>query len=280
MSTRTSPAPTSTGPVRPPFERILCGVAGTDADRGAVRQAAALAGRGGRIEVVAVAGTTGAEATSRAALERGAARSALRRAWDLARDHGVMADTRCVEGAPARARLLEEAAGHDLLVVGARGLGRAAGILLGSTATMALHRAPCPVLIARDGDDDDGPRFLDGILMADDGSDSACDAARAAVAIAAATGARLFIAAPTVMTGRERHLLAEHLTAAVEAGLPEPVVLDVQGPAPHAITALARDVEASLIVVGSRCRRGIRAIGSVSERVAHMASCSVLVTRH
>ena len=32
--------------------------------------------------------------------------------------------------------------------------GAAAGIVLGSTATMALHRAPCPVLIARDGGTD------------------------------------------------------------------------------------------------------------------------------
>jgi nucleotide-binding universal stress UspA family protein len=278
MSTRTSAAPTPTGPVRPPFERILCGVAGTDADREAVHQAAALAGRGGRIDVVAVAQRPGAQATSRAVLERGAARKALRRAWDRARDNGVKAHTRCIEGAPARARLLDEALGHDLLVVGARGMGRAAGIFLGSTATMALHRAPCPVLIARDGEVE--RTFPDGILLADDGSDSAVDAARAAVAIAAATGARLFVAAPTVMTGRERHLLSDHLAEAVEAGLPEPVVLDVQGPAPHAIAALARDVEASLIVVGSRCQRGIRAIGSVSERVAHMAPCSVLVIRH
>ena len=278
MNTRTSAAPTPTAPVRPPFAAILCGVAGTGADREAVHQAAMLAGRGGTMEIVAVAAQPGAQATSRAALGPGAARKALRRAWDLARDRGVKARVRCVEGAPARARLLDEAVGHDLLVVGARGLGRAAGILLGSTATMALHRAPCPVLIARDGGADRA--FPACILLADDGSESARAAARAAVAVAAATGARLFVAAPTVMTARERHLLDEHLAAAVDAGLPEPVVLDVQGPAPQAIAALAREVDASMIVLGSRCRRGIRAIGSVSERVAHIAPCSVLVCRH
>jgi len=36
---------------------------------------------------------------------------------------------------------------------------------------------------------------------------------------------------------------------------------------------------ADLIVVGSRGVRGIRALGSISERLAHEASCSVLVVR-
>ncbi len=37
--------------------------------------------------------------------------------------------------------------------------------------------------------------------------------------------------------------------------------------------------EADLVVVGSRGLRGIRALGSVSERVAHEALCPVLVVR-
>ena len=36
---------------------------------------------------------------------------------------------------------------------------------------------------------------------------------------------------------------------------------------------------ADLLVVGSRGLHGPRALGSVSERVAHKATCSVLVTR-
>jgi nucleotide-binding universal stress UspA family protein len=36
---------------------------------------------------------------------------------------------------------------------------------------------------------------------------------------------------------------------------------------------------ADLIVVGSRGLRGLKALGSVSERIAHQASCSVLVVR-
>jgi nucleotide-binding universal stress UspA family protein len=37
---------------------------------------------------------------------------------------------------------------------------------------------------------------------------------------------------------------------------------------------------ADLLVVGSRGLHGVRALGSVSERVAHQATCSVLVARH
>jgi nucleotide-binding universal stress UspA family protein len=37
--------------------------------------------------------------------------------------------------------------------------------------------------------------------------------------------------------------------------------------------------EADLLVVGSRGLHGIKALGSVSERVAHEARCSVLVVR-
>jgi nucleotide-binding universal stress UspA family protein len=37
--------------------------------------------------------------------------------------------------------------------------------------------------------------------------------------------------------------------------------------------------DADLLVVGSRGLDGFRALGSVSERVAHEASCSVLVVR-
>ena len=36
---------------------------------------------------------------------------------------------------------------------------------------------------------------------------------------------------------------------------------------------------ADLIVVGSRGLKGLKALGSVGERIAHQASCSVLVVR-
>ena len=48
----------------------------------------------------------------------------------------------------------------------------------------------------------------------------------------------------------------------------------------HPVDALvAASQDADLLVVGSRGLRGLKAVGSVSERVAHDAASSVLVVR-
>jgi nucleotide-binding universal stress UspA family protein len=50
---------------------------------------------------------------------------------------------------PARA-LLDAAAGSDLVVVGARGIGGFKGLLLGSVSQQVAQHAPCPVVIVRE----------------------------------------------------------------------------------------------------------------------------------
>ena len=45
------------------------------------------------------------------------------------------------------------------------------------------------------------------------------------------------------------------------------------------IVETAAREDASLVVIGSRRVGGVRALGSVSERVVHEAPCSVLVVR-
>ena len=42
---------------------------------------------------------------------------------------------------------------------------------------------------------------------------------------------------------------------------------------------VASAADADLLVVGSRGLRGLKSLGSVSERVAHQARCSVLIVR-
>jgi len=55
-----------------------------------------------------------------------------------------------VEGHPAPA-LIKESKGADLLVVGSRGHGEFAGMLLGSVSEHCVANAHCPVLVLRDG---------------------------------------------------------------------------------------------------------------------------------
>jgi nucleotide-binding universal stress UspA family protein len=58
----------------------------------------------------------------------------------------VEVERRVVEG-PAAAVLIEESLRADLLVVGSRGLGGFAGLMLGSVSQQCAHHARCPVVI-------------------------------------------------------------------------------------------------------------------------------------
>jgi nucleotide-binding universal stress UspA family protein len=66
-----------------------------------------------------------------------------------------------VEGHPVPV-LLNAAQGASLLVVGSRGHGTYAGILLGSVSIHCVTLATCPVTVVRDGGQQDGgdPRLL------------------------------------------------------------------------------------------------------------------------
>jgi nucleotide-binding universal stress UspA family protein len=66
----------------------------------------------------------------------------------LAEHPGVEAVTRVIEGHPAPA-LIDAAEGALLLVVGSRGHGAFAGMLLGSVSEHCVSHAPCPVVVVR-----------------------------------------------------------------------------------------------------------------------------------
>jgi nucleotide-binding universal stress UspA family protein len=67
---------------------------------------------------------------------------------ETARAAGVAVESSVRHGQPADV-LIEAATGADLLVVGSRGHGGFAGLLLGSVSAQCAHHAPCPLVIVR-----------------------------------------------------------------------------------------------------------------------------------
>jgi nucleotide-binding universal stress UspA family protein len=63
-------------------------------------------------------------------------------------DPGMKVDTEVVEGSPAKA-LIDASEGADLLVVGTRGHGGFAGMLLGSVSQHVTAHAACTVAVVR-----------------------------------------------------------------------------------------------------------------------------------
>jgi nucleotide-binding universal stress UspA family protein len=81
--------------------------------------------------------------------------------------HQYRVDTRVIRGRPASSLLTEaEQMKPDLIVVGSRGHGPFASILLGSVSTELVDHAPCPVLVARRS-------TLERVVIGTDGSPSA-----------------------------------------------------------------------------------------------------------
>ena len=76
-------------------------------------------------------------------------RQALTSAAAAADATGLQVDPHIATGQPS-ATLIRFAGPQDLLVVGSRGRGGFAGLLLGSTSTQCAQHAPCPVVVVRD----------------------------------------------------------------------------------------------------------------------------------
>lgn len=258
------------------FARVVCGVDGTDESREAVGQVARLAPETSRVTLCSVWNTGASVAVGWSPpISRTASfpREELQAAVDATRPllpSALVVDTAVVEGPPGPMLLAEIGRREATLVaVGSHDHRRLSGILLGSVATQLLHDAPCSVLMARTPKAD---VFPGTVMVAADGSAESARAIEAAFAIAHRLGAEL---EAVVATGGGPVDVGAVRKALDRAGGGD-VPLREDGRAPvEALTSLGPD----LLVIGSRGLQGLRSLGSVSERVAHEAECSVLVVR-
>lgn len=255
-----------------PFPSILCGVEGDPASTEAVRQAIALAAPGAALHFIAV--FTSVRRLPQHSKED--LQESLKEAARLAREAGISASTELQSGRHALDVLLPASEHHDLLVLGSHNRSRAFGIMLGSTAGKAAHETQRPLLVAREPP---GPgKFPKNILIASDGSPGSWAPARAAARTAAAFNSRVEVVRAVDGSHPERHHVLEAQIAEIgEVTGEEPGLTEAAGHPTRGIIEAAKAKHSSLVVSGRRGLHGIRALGSVSERVVHRAPCSVLL---
>ena len=139
------------------FERILLAVDGSEHGYNAARMAADLARamKSERLRILVVyagippyLGEPNLQQAINARLND--AQEILKKAVEIVGDVPAEVHTELIEGDAAES-IIEVAKTRDssVIVMGSRGLGRLAGLVLGSTSQKVVGLAPCPVLIVR-----------------------------------------------------------------------------------------------------------------------------------
>lgn len=241
------------------FARILIYTNGTISGLDACRQAARLAGPDSEVEAATVVQLTPFHEVSqeRAAQVRlAAAKKILGPRSRTQRLYGLVVDQLLAEA---------ERLAATLLAIGAPEHRRIEEILFGGVAGELLHRAPCSVLIARPVPD--LAAFPHNLVVGIDGSEEAELAFGVAQLLASRRhGTFQGLIAYGDEEVEVNDVVQRHPRIEATEGTPVPALVEASACA-------------DLVVVGSRGLHGLRALGSVSERVAHEAHSSVLVVR-
>jgi nucleotide-binding universal stress UspA family protein len=252
--------------LRQPFARVLVGVDSSPESVEAARQAAVLVDPLGSLTLLSawsiLPSDAGISDEAEAALRQGWADEALAKVTD-ALGRQVAAQVTVRRGAAWRELITEaEAIAATLIVVGSHGRSRLRGIAAGSTTTEVVHKAPCSVLVARPAGGDFPRRIVVGV----DGSPESAVAYAVGAELAERFAATLWPVVAHGGVGVDKSAVARVVGPRHEDLPDEPV-----------LALVAASAEADLVVVGSRGLRGLKSLGSVSERVAHRARCSTLV---
>lgn len=217
---------------------------------------------------------------------------ALAKANEIAEQAGYRIKTVLEEG-EASSRIIDSADAHnrELIIMGRRGLSNLERVLIGSVTQRVIGQSHNDVVVVPEG----APLGWGKILVATDGSTHSRTAMDRAVRFATAYGgeikvvsvvdvpAELYGEAPNLVEklAKQAHKYAdEAATFANEHGVKASAQV-AEGTAYEVIPALAQELGAQVIVLGSHGRTGIRRllIGSVAEKIIGLASCPVLVAR-
>ncbi len=259
-----------------PFTDILCAVDGTHRSYAAVEQAAILAGPTGHLTMLAVTAVKGSGAYRSASIGPERAERIIERAGHLADVAGVPCTKQIDPAGPPAEVIVERAADHDLLAIGAPGTSWLGGRLVDGVAGVALT-IDKPLLAARSTPGGE-ERFPKHMLVASDGLDGSDELVELAIRLAGAHGATLAL---VHVEGAEEdaHPTRVHDQASsIATALPTSPAARIEVGSPvDAIVGAAAATDASLILMGTRRASGLAAIGSVSRRVLHDAHCSVLL---
>jgi nucleotide-binding universal stress UspA family protein len=245
------------------FSRILCATDGSHGAEAAVRQALRLAPSHSKVTVVSVAALAAAAHPEILGAISARAHDALRAAREIAGPRKI--ETLELKGDPAGALLESASHGATLVAVGAHSGRRVGGILIGSVATALIHRCGCSTLVARPAAIPAG--WPQRVIVGLDGSASS----RRATEVSRDVAERL---------QRPLEIVVARGAQVPVLGDPAPSGSEVRRDERDPVTALSERASGEdLVVVGSRGLRGVRALGSVGEQVAHRASGSVLIVR-
>jgi nucleotide-binding universal stress UspA family protein len=259
------------------FSDVVCGIDGTRTSYHAVSRTCELLEPEERITILVCTNQAGVGRWATATISPTRARRALSEAGQIAKKAGLHAEKVLDPGGLPGKRLLMQAADHTLLALGAPMMRRRrAGLWIGGVTLEAVHYLPSSLLVAREMPLEAGEQ----VLLALDGTNDA----PALTGIAAEVARRLergllVVHAVGVEDRSQRHYVEGQLDRLPRnLGAAPEVVIEADPPS-EAILRLADERQTSLIIMGSRRVGGIRALGSVSERIAHRAHCSVMVIR-